>query len=127
MDEARMDPDPAPCRVEVLSWEDVRVVVMTGEFDIDHLSGLREALDPLAPGVSRYVLDVTGVTFTDSTALSLMLQPALKPAGDPGGRAAPAPGPAPGTDRRRPGVHHGALRGGGPGDGRPAARGPGLS
>lgn len=77
MDEARMDPDPAPCRVEVLSWEDVRVVVMTGEFDIDHLSGLREALDPLAPGVSRYVLDVTGVTFTDSTTLSLMLQPAL--------------------------------------------------
>ncbi|MEU9005785.1 STAS domain-containing protein [Streptomyces sp. NPDC048551] len=75
--EEHMGADRAPSRVEVLSREGARVVVMTGEFDIDHLGGLREALDPMAPDVSRYVLDVSGVTFTDSTALSLMLQPAL--------------------------------------------------
>ncbi|MEU8775516.1 STAS domain-containing protein [Streptomyces sp. NPDC048606] len=64
-------------RVEARTDGDVRVVVMTGEFDMDGVAALRAAMDPTAPGVSRFVVDVTGVTFADSTALSIMLQPTL--------------------------------------------------
>ncbi|OLZ48944.1 hypothetical protein AVW11_32845 [Streptomyces amritsarensis] len=56
---------------------DVRIVVMAGEFDIDNVADLRIALDPTAPGVTRFVLDVAAVTFVDSAALGIMLQPAL--------------------------------------------------
>ncbi|MDJ0382773.1 STAS domain-containing protein [Streptomyces sp. G-G2] len=62
-------------RVETRSEGDVRVVVMSGEFDMDNVDELRTALDPAAVGVSRFVLDVTGVTFADSTALNIMLKP----------------------------------------------------
>ncbi|MEV7723470.1 STAS domain-containing protein [Streptomyces sp. NPDC087917] len=72
-----MATNSAPGSVEFATHGEARVVVMAGEFDMDHLGGLREALDPLAEGVARYVLDVTAVTFTDSTALSVMLQPVL--------------------------------------------------
>ncbi|MFD3547229.1 STAS domain-containing protein [Streptomyces sp. NPDC058655] len=64
-------------RVETRSEGDVRIVVMAGEFDMDGVEALRTALDPEAAGVTRFVLDVSGVTFADSTALSIMLQPAL--------------------------------------------------
>ncbi|GGZ82054.1 STAS domain-containing protein [Streptomyces subrutilus] len=63
--------------VEARSEGDVRIVVMAGEFDMDSVGELRTALDPEAAGVTRFVLDVSGVTFADSTALSIMLQPAL--------------------------------------------------
>ncbi|MER5871453.1 STAS domain-containing protein [Streptomyces sp. NPDC002044] len=63
--------------VETRTEGDVRVVVMAGEFDMDGVDELRTALDPEADGVARFVLDVSGVTFADSTALSIMLQPAL--------------------------------------------------
>ncbi|MGW6819342.1 STAS domain-containing protein [Streptomyces sp. NPDC055005] len=69
--------DDARCRVETRSEGDVRIVVMAGEFDMDNVDELRDALDPEAAGVARYVLDVAGVTFADSTTLSVMLQPAL--------------------------------------------------
>ncbi|OKK17296.1 hypothetical protein AMK16_20750 [Streptomyces sp. CB00455] len=64
-------------RVETRSEGEVRIVVMAGEFDMDNSDELRAALDPEAEGVERFVLDVSGVTFADSTALSIMLQPAL--------------------------------------------------
>ncbi|APU38577.1 MULTISPECIES: STAS domain-containing protein [unclassified Streptomyces] len=67
----------ARSRVETRSHGDVRVVVMAGEFDMDNVADLRTAMDPAAPGVARFVLDVAGVTFADSTALSVLLQPAL--------------------------------------------------
>ncbi|WP_411103079.1 STAS domain-containing protein [Streptomyces sp. cmx-4-9] len=63
--------------VEARSDGNVRIVVMAGEFDMDSVGELRTALDPEAAGVTRFVLDVSGVTFVDSTALSIMLQPAL--------------------------------------------------
>ncbi|MGW6876745.1 STAS domain-containing protein [Streptomyces xanthophaeus] len=63
--------------VEMQSHGDVRVVVLAGEFDMDTVHELRTAMDPEAPGVTRFVLDVGGVTFVDSTALSIMLQPVL--------------------------------------------------
>ncbi|MFE2147617.1 STAS domain-containing protein [Streptomyces sp. NPDC059456] len=68
----------ARSHVETRSEGDVRIVVMAGEFDMDNLAALRIAMDPRAPGVSRFVLDVAGVTFVDSTALGVMLQPALE-------------------------------------------------
>ncbi|MFF4582617.1 STAS domain-containing protein [Streptomyces sp. NPDC001373] len=55
----------------------MRIVVMAGEFDMDNVADLRTAMDPAAPGVARFVLDVAEVTFIDSTALSIMLQAAL--------------------------------------------------
>ncbi|MFD5417424.1 STAS domain-containing protein [Streptomyces sp. NPDC127069] len=67
----------ARSRVETRSEGDVRIVVMAGEFDMDNVADLRAALDPAAPGVARFVLDVAEVTFVDSTALSIMLQAAL--------------------------------------------------
>ncbi|MGO4460307.1 STAS domain-containing protein [Streptomyces sp. M-16] len=67
----------ARSRVETRSDGDVRIVVMAGEFDMDSVAALRTAMDPTAPGVARFVLDVAEVTFVDSTALSVMLQPAL--------------------------------------------------
>ncbi|MEU9032573.1 STAS domain-containing protein [Streptomyces sp. NPDC048383] len=62
--------------VRVLPDEDgVRVIVCGGEFDQDTLGLLREvgtaAVDD--PGVRRIVLDVTAVTFADSSMLNLML------------------------------------------------------
>ncbi|MFD3698895.1 STAS domain-containing protein [Streptomyces sp. NPDC058646] len=63
--------------VETRSEGNVRIVVMAGEFDMDTVEQLRTAMDPSVPGVARFVLDVAGVTFVDSTALSVMLQPAL--------------------------------------------------
>ncbi|MEU6313362.1 STAS domain-containing protein [Streptomyces sp. NPDC047014] len=74
-----MDTQNADARshVETRSDGDVRIVVMAGEFDMDNVAALRIAMDPAAPGVTRFVLDVAGVTFVDSTALSILLQPAL--------------------------------------------------
>ncbi|THA80107.1 anti-sigma factor antagonist [Streptomyces sp. A0592] len=67
----------ARSQVETRSEGDVRIVVMAGEFDIDNVADLRIALDPTAPGVTRFVLDVAEVTFVDSAALGIMLQPVL--------------------------------------------------
>lgn len=74
-----MDAHGAEARsgVETRTDGGVRIVVMTGEFDMDNVAALRTAMDPTAPDITRFVLDVAGVTFVDSTALSIMLQPAL--------------------------------------------------
>ncbi|MDA5284013.1 STAS domain-containing protein [Streptomyces sp. NPDC054904] len=63
--------------VETRSDGNVRIIVMAGEFDMDTVGELRTAMDPEVVGIERFVLDVSGVTFVDSTALSIMLQPAL--------------------------------------------------
>ncbi|MFD3759576.1 STAS domain-containing protein [Streptomyces sp. NPDC058622] len=66
------------CHVEVLDQQDgVRVVVMTGEFDLDNAGPLRLALDPQAEGVRRFVVDVTEVSFADSITLTILLQATL--------------------------------------------------
>ncbi|MFJ3877068.1 STAS domain-containing protein [Streptomyces sp. NPDC090077] len=74
-----METDGARARssVETRTDGEVRVVVMAGEFDMDSVGPLRTAMDPTVPGIARFVVDVTGVTFVDSTALSVLLQPAL--------------------------------------------------
>ncbi|MFD3875748.1 STAS domain-containing protein [Streptomyces sp. NPDC058623] len=62
--------------VRVLPDEDgVRVIVCGGEFDQDTLGPLREVATAAVddPGVRRIVLDVTEVTFADSSMLNLML------------------------------------------------------
>ncbi len=63
-------------QVQVQSDEDgVRVIVCGGEFDQDTLNPLEQACTAAAddPGVRRIVLDVTEVTFADSSMLNLML------------------------------------------------------
>ncbi|MEU9033058.1 STAS domain-containing protein [Streptomyces sp. NPDC048383] len=54
--------------------DDVRVIVCGGEFDQDTLGHLQEAGTAAVddPGVRRIVLDVTAVTFADSSMLNLM-------------------------------------------------------
>jgi anti-sigma B factor antagonist len=52
----------------------VAVVSVTGEVDMSTGSRLREAIgDQLAAGHGRLVLDLTGVTFLDSTALGILV------------------------------------------------------
>ncbi|OKK22078.1 hypothetical protein AMK16_02340 [Streptomyces sp. CB00455] len=66
------------CHVEVQDQhEGIRVVVMAGEFDLDNAGPLRAAMDPQAPGVHRYVVDVSEVTFADSITLTILLQATL--------------------------------------------------
>ncbi|WP_424215255.1 STAS domain-containing protein [Streptomyces sp. BI20] len=64
-------------RVEVLSEGTVRVVAISGEFDVDSVAALRAALDPRAAGVRAYAVDVSGVEFADSTTLSVLLEAGL--------------------------------------------------
>lgn len=50
------------------------VVTMTGDFDLSNSDRLHDVLHAELEGVARHlVLDVTGVTFMDSTALGVIL------------------------------------------------------
>ncbi|MFJ5812263.1 STAS domain-containing protein [Streptomyces sp. NPDC093093] len=54
----------------------VRVIACVGEFDQDTLEAFREAGNPAAadPSVRRIVLDVSRLTFADSSMLNEMLR-----------------------------------------------------
>ncbi|MFD3557562.1 STAS domain-containing protein [Streptomyces goshikiensis] len=58
-----------------LDVDGVRVIVCVGDFDQDTLQPLKAACTAAAddPGVRRVILDVSRVTFADSTMLNLML------------------------------------------------------
>lgn len=63
---------------QVRVWPDengVRVIVCVGDFDADTLGPLKAAATAAAEdlGVRRIVLDVTGVTFADSSMLNVMI------------------------------------------------------
>ncbi|MFJ5811141.1 STAS domain-containing protein [Streptomyces sp. NPDC093093] len=63
-------------QVRVLPDENgVRVLVCAGDFDAETLGGLKVASTAAIddPGVRRIVLDVTGVTFADSSMLNVMI------------------------------------------------------
>lgn len=53
----------------------VRVIVCAGEFDAESLGGLKAAATAAIddPGARRIVLDVTDVTFADSSMLNVMI------------------------------------------------------
>ncbi|MEU6313141.1 STAS domain-containing protein [Streptomyces sp. NPDC047014] len=64
-------------QVQVLPDEDgVRLIVCAGEFDQDNLAPLASACTTAVedPRVRRIVLDVTALTFADSSMLNLMLR-----------------------------------------------------
>ncbi|MEV5903579.1 STAS domain-containing protein [Streptomyces sp. NPDC052127] len=51
-----------------------RVVVAHGDYDTNTIAPLEEALDTAARKHTRVVLDVSGVSFADSTFLNLLLR-----------------------------------------------------
>lgn len=64
-------------QVRVLPDEDgIRVIVCAGDFDQDTLEPLDRACTAAAddPAVRRIVLDVTRITFADSSMLNLMVR-----------------------------------------------------
>ncbi|MER6317025.1 STAS domain-containing protein [Streptomyces sp. NPDC001581] len=52
----------------------VRVVVCSGEFDLD-AAGMAAACDHDAAGARLLVVDVAGVTFADSSFLNVLIRP----------------------------------------------------
>ncbi|MEU6890263.1 STAS domain-containing protein [Streptomyces sp. NPDC046557] len=61
-------------RVRVLlDEEDVRVVVLSGEFDIDSVGPVAEVLADAAREGVRRVVDIARVTFADSSLLNILL------------------------------------------------------
>ncbi|MFF3017200.1 STAS domain-containing protein [Streptomyces sp. NPDC057939] len=56
--------------------DDVRVIMCAGDFDQDTLQPLDRACANAAddPGVRRIVLDVTRITFADSSMLNLLIR-----------------------------------------------------
>jgi anti-sigma B factor antagonist len=71
------------------------VVEVTGEVDIATAPRLREALEQRPAAGGRLVVDLTGVTFMDSSGLGILLN-LQRDVGDAGGRLAVVcpPGPA---------------------------------
>jgi stage II sporulation protein AA (anti-sigma F factor antagonist) len=71
------------------------VVVATGEVDLFTAPGLRAALLNAARASARVVVDLTGVTFLDSSGLAVLIS-ALQSAGERGQEASPhLAGPTP--------------------------------
>ncbi|MFF1561750.1 STAS domain-containing protein [Streptomyces sp. NPDC058279] len=50
-----------------------RVIVCAGDFDMDTLAGLSAACEREAESSRRLVIDVTGVTFADSSFLNVLI------------------------------------------------------
>lgn len=72
-------------QVETRTEGDVAVVTASGEVDVFTAPGLDAAIDAeLADGRTRLVIDLTGVTFLDSTGLGVLVK-GLKGAREAGG------------------------------------------
>jgi anti-sigma B factor antagonist len=75
---ARRVPVRRGLSIEILSCtsydlDDCTVVAVTGEIDSSSAHQLRDALRTVAGARSRIIIDMTGVTFTDSTGLGVLL------------------------------------------------------
>ncbi|MEV8565544.1 STAS domain-containing protein [Streptomyces sp. NPDC051322] len=72
-------PDPdggqAPTHASVVQyeWRDAWVVVADGEYDMDSVTPLAEALTTAAIKHPKVLLDTSGVTFADSSFLNLII------------------------------------------------------
>jgi anti-anti-sigma factor len=68
--------DPLPRRTAVVQYErnGAWVVVAHGDYDMDTVSPLADALETAARKHPKLVIDVSGVTFADSTFLNLLLR-----------------------------------------------------
>ncbi|WP_353962539.1 STAS domain-containing protein [Streptomyces sp. NBC_00424] len=78
-----------------------------GEFDAETLGRLKTATTAAIdhPEVRRIVLDITAVTFADSSTLNVMLILLRTGPSGPGGHRAYPVGPASGRHRSQPAVH----------------------
>ncbi|MFJ8436708.1 STAS domain-containing protein [Kitasatospora sp. NPDC094019] len=67
--------DPGELRIDVRRTGPVRIVSVEGELDRDSAHGLRTALAGLSEdGVTRILVDLTGLGFCDSTGLNVLLR-----------------------------------------------------
>ncbi len=66
--------DSAPYRVMARTERDVVHVCLFGEVAIDTVGQIREQLKTSTAGAKRVVLDLSGVTFLDSTGLQMVLE-----------------------------------------------------
>ncbi|MGW9493624.1 STAS domain-containing protein [Streptomyces prasinus] len=66
----------APGRAAVVQYElgGAWVVVARGDYDMNSMASLADALQTAAQKHARVVLDVSGVTFADSTFLNLLMR-----------------------------------------------------
>ncbi|MEV0528792.1 STAS domain-containing protein [Streptomyces sp. NPDC050439] len=62
------------CIVEQYTSEGSWVVVVRGDLDMDTVPALREAMERAASALPVLILDVSEVSFADSTALNLLLR-----------------------------------------------------
>ncbi|WP_367048130.1 STAS domain-containing protein [Streptomyces sp. Je 1-332] len=61
------------CVVEQYTRRGSWVVVVRGDLDMDSVPSLREVMEKAAAALPVLVLDASGVTFADSSALNLLL------------------------------------------------------
>ncbi|MEU0038867.1 STAS domain-containing protein [Streptomyces sp. NPDC006333] len=64
---------PIPLSITQTTTAGIRVLVVGGEIDHDNADQLRRALHVDADGPARFVLDLSAVTFMDSTAISILV------------------------------------------------------
>jgi anti-anti-sigma factor len=67
-------PIPTPLHVTVAPLEDARLVRAVGEIDLSTAAALRRELDTAREEGDTVLLDLSGVTFIDSTGLHLLLE-----------------------------------------------------
>jgi anti-anti-sigma factor len=65
---------PDLLHVTVEPLEDARVVRATGEIDLSTVAALRRELDAAREEAATVLLDLSGVTFIDSSGLHLLLE-----------------------------------------------------
>ncbi|MFF3001043.1 STAS domain-containing protein [Streptomyces sp. NPDC057950] len=75
---------PIPLSITQTTTAGIRILVVGGEIDHDNADQLRQALHVDADAPARFVLDLSAVTFMDSTAISILVV-ANNTAGEAGG------------------------------------------
>ena len=73
-------PFPHPLQVTAEPLEDARLIRAVGEIDMGTIGPLRRELDVAAEEAATVLLDLSGVTFIDSTGLHLLLETGRKSA-----------------------------------------------
>ena len=64
----------SPMSLEIACGADSTTVVVAGDVDMGSKALFEEAMDHLGPEVGKLVVDLSGVTFIDSTGLSMLVR-----------------------------------------------------